>query len=73
MLMLIALFFLVLNKDPTYKIAFTLGMVSFIIPILVYKIFNLAKIRRKDLQLKSRVKFQDIFPPQKIIQIRSPH
>jgi AAT family amino acid transporter len=63
-LMVIALFFLVLNKDPIYKFAFILGVVSFIVPIIIYKLFDLTKFRRKALHLKSRVKFHDLFPPQ---------
>jgi AAT family amino acid transporter len=62
-LMLIALFFLVLNKDPIYKLAFGIGMGSFLTPIAIYKLFDLSKKRRKALHVKSRVKFQDIFPP----------
>lgn len=63
LLMLGALFFLVLNKDPTYKLAFYIGVISFIVPIVIYKAFDLSKNRRKALHLKSRVKFQDLFPP----------
>lgn len=62
-LMFISLFFLVLNKDPVYKLAFGIGMVSFIVPIGIYKLFDLSKKRRKALHVKSRVKFQDLFPP----------
>lgn len=63
-LMLFALFFLVLNKDPMYKLSFGIGVTSFILPIIIYKLFDLSKDRRKALHLKSRVKFQDLFPPQ---------
>lgn len=62
-LMCFALFFLVLNKDPTYKMAFYIGLVSFVIPIIIYQVFNLSKKRKKALYLKTRVKFQDLFPP----------
>lgn len=62
-LMIFALFFLVFNKDPTYKLAFFIGLFSFIIPIIIYKLFDLSKGRRKALHLKSRIKFQDLFPP----------
>lgn len=62
-LMLVALFFLVLNKDPVYKLAFGIGVVSFLTPILIYQLFGLSKGRRKALHVKSRVKFQDLFPP----------
>jgi AAT family amino acid transporter len=62
-LMCMALFFLVLNKDPTYKLAFYIGVVSFIIPVFIYKLFDLSKKRNKALHYKTRVKFQDLFPP----------
>ena len=62
-LMGVALFFLVLNKDPIYKLAFGIGLVSFIVPIIIYKSFDLARGRRKALHPKTRIKFQDLFPP----------
>lgn len=62
-LMLIALFFLVFNNNPTYKLSFTIGIISFTVPIIIYKIFDLSKERRKALHLKHRIKFQDLFPP----------
>lgn len=62
-LMIIALFFLVFNKDPIYKLSFVIGLVSFVAPIIIFKVFDLAKGRRKALHLKTRVKFQDLFPP----------
>lgn len=62
-LMIIALFFLVFNPDPTYKLAFIIGVVSFIVPLIIYKLLDLSKERRKALHLKHRIKFQDIFPP----------
>jgi AAT family amino acid transporter len=63
LLMTVALIFLLLSKDPMYKLAFAIGLVSFIVPIIIYNLFNLSKRRRKALRLKSRVKFQDLFPP----------
>ena len=63
-LMLIALFFLAFNEDPIYKMAFGIGIASFITPIIIYKLFDVSKLRHKALHLKSRVKFQDLFPPQ---------
>ncbi|MBA2648619.1 MAG: amino acid permease [Legionella sp.] len=63
-LMVISLFFLAFNKNPTFKIAFCIGLVSFIVPIIIYKWFELSKGRHKDLQLKTRINFQDMFPPQ---------
>ncbi|HAU1150984.1 TPA: amino acid permease [Legionella pneumophila] len=63
-LMVGSLFFLLLNKDPIYKLSFIIGVVSFIIPVIIYKVFDLSKVRKKALHVKSRVKFQDLFPPQ---------
>ncbi|HAT8178438.1 TPA: amino acid permease [Legionella pneumophila] len=63
-LMVGSLFFLLLNKDPIYKLSFIIGVASFIIPVIIYKVFDLSKIRKKALHVKSRVKFQDLFPPQ---------
>ncbi|MFA6302257.1 MAG: amino acid permease [Legionella sp.] len=63
-LMVIALIFLVLNENPAYKIAFSIGAASFIIPIIIYFFFNLSQKRKKAIHLKTRVKFQDLFPPQ---------
>ncbi|HRD70227.1 MAG TPA: amino acid permease [Legionella sp.] len=62
-LMIIALFFLALNDNPTYKFAFSIGVISFILPIIIYNVFDIGKVRKKAIHVKSRVKFQDIFPP----------
>lgn len=61
-LMLIALFFLVLNKDPLYQWAFGIGIISFLIPVFVYQMVHVSKKREKK-HLKNRVTFQDLFPP----------
>jgi len=63
-LMVIALFFLVLNDNSVYKIAFGIGLASFLIPLLLYKILNHLKARHKVVQVKGRLKFHDLFPPQ---------
>lgn len=59
-LMLICLVCLFLNSDPTYKIAFGIGFISFIVPILVYKYCGFVKQwthpDNKPLQ------FSDLFP-----------
>lgn len=62
-LMLIALFFLVLNKDPVYSLSFGMGLASFLVPVIIYKCCHLSKKRRAALRAKNRVKFQDLFPP----------
>lgn len=46
-LMVGSLFFLLLNKDPIYKLSFIIGVVSFIIPVIIYKVFDLSKVRKK--------------------------
>ncbi len=61
-LMVICLIFLLLNPDPAYKIAFGIGLVSFVVPIIIYKVFGLDKNRRKMLSANKHVKFSDIFP-----------
>ncbi len=61
-LMVICLIFLVLNTDPSYKIAFGIGLVSFVFPILIYKLFGLDKNREKMLTENKQVRFSDIFP-----------
>lgn len=62
-LMVFALFFLMLSNDMIYQLAFGIGVASFVIPVIIYKVFDLSKGRKKALHLKSRVKFQDLFPP----------
>ncbi len=63
-LMLIALFFLAFNQDPTYKLAFGIGMVGFLVPLIIYKILGFSKVKHKAVHVKGRLKFQDLFPPQ---------
>lgn len=62
-LMLICLFFLLFNHDPSYKIAFAIGMVSLIVPMLVYHYLGLHKQREKDLASQKIPHFADLFPP----------
>lgn len=59
-LIMICLVFLVFDKDPSYKVAFFLGLFGLVIPIAVYKIAGLDK-NRDDLANK-RVNFDDLFP-----------
>ena len=61
-LMGICLIFLVLNQDPAYKIAFGIGLVCFVVPIIIYKIFKLDKHREDILTANKHVRFADIFP-----------
>ena len=61
-LMLGCLVFLLFNQDITYKIAFMIGLVSLLIPILVYKILGLGKRHQADIADKQHIQFSDIFP-----------
>ncbi|VEG89728.1 amino acid permease [Legionella spiritensis] len=61
-LMVICLAFLLLNQDPSYKIAFAMGLASFIVPIIIYKLGGFHKKRLMALELNKHVQFKDIFP-----------
>ena len=61
-LMCACLVFLFLNPAPTYKIAFVLGLISFVGPILVYRIGGFAKHRHIVLELNKHIQFKDVFP-----------
>lgn len=61
-LMVICLIFLLLNQDPSYKIAFGIGLASFLGPIVIYKLFKLDKHRDAILTANNHIRFTDIFP-----------
>ncbi len=61
-LMVICLFFLLLDKDPSYKIAFIIGLVTLIVPIIIYKTGNFEKKRQNLILENHPVRFSDIFP-----------
>jgi len=63
-LMIAALFFLIFNKDSTYKIAFGIGLVGFFVPLFIHQLIDVSKLKRKAQHFKSRVTFHDLFPPQ---------
>ena len=64
-LMLACLLFLLLNEDhPSYRIAFIIGFVSLVAPMLIYKGLGLHKKRETEL-LDKLVKFSDVFPTRK--------
>lgn len=64
-LMVICLLFLVLGHDPVYKIAFIMGFISFVGPILIYKFGGFAKRRELSMQTTPHLQFKDIFPERK--------
>ncbi|WP_133130071.1 amino acid permease [Legionella yabuuchiae] len=59
-LMMICLVFLALDKDPSYKVAFTIGVLGLVLPTIIYKIAGLDK-KRQALADK-RTDFDDLFP-----------
>ena len=61
-LMVGCLVFLLLNPDPTYKIAFYMGVASFAVPILIYLIGGFHKKRHLALEQHKHPQFKDIFP-----------
>ncbi|MCP0913573.1 MULTISPECIES: amino acid permease [Legionella] len=62
-LMVACLIFLVMNEDPSYKIAFVIGFISLIAPIIIYKMFGLHKHWEAGYLGQDKVQFKDIFPP----------
>ena len=61
-LMLICLAFLLLNKDPTYQMAFVMGIISFVGPILIYTLGGFYKKRPLAMRLNKHIQFKDVFP-----------
>lgn len=62
-LMLLCLLFLVINSAPSYKIAFLIGVLSFITPIVIYKICCWIKPAMGQHETyHENLKFKDIFP-----------
>ena len=60
-LMLICLLFLLMNDDPSYKIAFSIGFVSLVLPMCIYKCLGLNKRREKEL-VNTHIQFSDVYP-----------
>lgn len=60
-LMVLCLIFLIMNSDPSYKIAFILGFVALVVPMLIYKYLGLHKNREHHLA-ESHAQFSAIFP-----------
>ncbi len=64
-LMLICLVFLFFSDDITYKIAFMVGLVSLIFPIVIYHYLGLKHSRHKVLTSHNHIHFKDLFPKKK--------
>ncbi|WP_115304025.1 amino acid permease [Legionella beliardensis] len=61
-LMVACLIFLCMNQDPTYKIAFIMGVASFVVPIVIYKLGGFHKRRTEAMERNKPIQFKDIFP-----------
>lgn len=61
-LMLACLVFLLLNDDYTYKIAFVIGVFSFVVPIVIYKLNTKRRNYIKIEDVSRPLQFKDLFP-----------
>lgn len=65
-LMVLCMLFLFLDKDPTYKIAFFMGILGFVIPIIIYRLGGFYKKKKEipenALPMFLPPKFDDLFP-----------
>ncbi len=61
-LMVLCLIFLLLNEDKSYQVAFIIGFITLIFPMLIYKCVGTKKYKETQLANK-HVQFTDIFPP----------
>lgn len=61
-LMLICLVFLLFNQEQSYQIAFIIGAITFIVPIIIYKCLGLSAHREAILTKNKHIRFADIFP-----------
>jgi AAT family amino acid transporter len=71
-LMLICLTFLALNPDPSYKIAFVMGLLSFIGPIIIYRLGGFSKRSQEVMQAMNHLQFKDVFPDRRKKSSRQP-
>ncbi len=62
-LMVGCLFFLFMNQNPAYKIAFFMGLIGFIAPIIIYLSLGMHKKRELRLMRHKPLQFSDVFPP----------
>lgn len=61
-LMLISLIFLVCNEQITYQIAFIIGLLTFILPVIIYKLSGNHKNHHQLLQNNFTTNFDKLFP-----------
>ena len=61
-LMVGCLAFLIAHNDNNYKIAFGIGFISLVVPMLIYRALGLEKKRRRVLKRNKHISFSDVFP-----------
>jgi len=60
--MLSCLVFLLLNDHYTYKIAFVIGVLSFVVPIVIYNLNTKRRNYKKVEDTTRPLQFKDLFP-----------
>lgn len=66
-LMLGCMIFLLMNDDSSYQIAFILGLISFVVPTIIYKVGGFEKNRHQALENNKHIRFKDIFPDRRTL------
>jgi amino acid transporter, AAT family len=61
-LMIGCLFFLMFNHQLAYRIAFMIGFLAFVIPMLIYKLGGFANKRAQALETHQHTGFEKLFP-----------
>lgn len=56
------LIFLFLNQAITYKIAFTIGFIVLVLPMLIYRAMGLNRTYKQTISINKHIQFSDIFP-----------
>ncbi len=64
-LMTACLAFLIFNQDVTYKIAFVIGLITLIFPMLMYKFLGIGKHHNNLMTENKHLQFSDVFPTKK--------
>jgi AAT family amino acid transporter len=60
--MTVCLIFLLLNDNYEYKIAFIIGIISFVVPIIIHKFHSKRIDHKKEDDANRSLQFKDIFP-----------
>lgn len=61
-LMTACLLFLFLNQATTYKIAFAIGFITLVLPMIIYRAMGLNYRYKQTVALNKHIQFSDVFP-----------